>query len=612
MKVLSPRNFFTPRNQDDGTIVKPAPDAPIGVQKVYLMNKFASRVDLWLIIGGIVLFAWAKNWEGNTIYSISFNVLSLFNAANQYSLLSTVEYLLQTVLIPFYAKLSDIWGRTEVFAVSLLFYILSGVVFACAQRFSDFAGAQVIYAFGISGAHCMGHVLIADLTSKVNRALFQSFYDVPAIINIFVAPIAGERFLSSNWRWVYSMIPFCIGGTGLILMTGLLHTEYKIRKSGQLAQEEGDQRTLVQRALWIIKELDLVGSLLLVGSLCMLLLPMVLALTDFGGWNSPTTIGLLCGGAVALLCFVGWEWKCVKQPLIPVGHWDNTTPLFGVLCVSMISIISSIPWAYFQMYLQISRNWDVVKATHVDRSYDAVYLVAQVVAGFLMKHFKVYRPIVLTGIALFMIGMGMMIPSRYPGSSDVFLVASQVISGWGAGWVFVPTLVAVQSAVPHNDLAMATALYQVGTTLAFSIGSAIAGAVWNSWLPQELARLVPGEINYAYAIGSINYVMALPADQYAATVEAYGNILRMFCIVGLCLSVPALIFGFLMKPFGLEDDKVDVLSEEKIGADSEGSIKHRLQGEVITPKQASLISHALSTPSYRLDETESQVAHSAV
>ena len=87
----------------------------------------------------IVLFAWAKNWEGNTIYSITFNVLSLFQAANQYSLLNTVQYLLQTVLIPFYAKLSDIWGRTEVFALSLFFYIISGVVYACAQRFSDFA-----------------------------------------------------------------------------------------------------------------------------------------------------------------------------------------------------------------------------------------------------------------------------------------------------------------------------------------------------------------------------------------------------------------------------------------------------------------------------------------
>ncbi|KAG2216569.1 hypothetical protein INT45_001384 [Circinella minor] len=585
--------FTSKLERDDPSIqekkvVKPAPDTPLGLQKVYLMNKYTSRLDLWIIIVGIILFAWAKNWEANTVYSVQANVLSIFNAMNMATLLSTVQYLLQTVLIPFYAKLSDLWGRSETFAVALAFYIISGVTYACAQKFSDFAGAQVLYAFGVSGAHCMGHVLIADLTSKVNRGLFQSFYDVPAIINIFVAPIAGQNLVySGNWRWVFSMIPFSIFGTAVILYVGLLHVEYKMRKSGDLQQvkkvlkEMTPQRSLSERIYWIMIELDIIGSLLLVGTLCMLLLPLVLATTDFGGWQSSTTIGLLVAGAVCLVLFLGYEWKIATKPLIPMGNWDTFTPMAGVLCVSMISIISSIPWAYFQMYLQVSRNWDVIKATHVDRSYDAVYLVAQVAAGYLMKHFKIYRPIILIGIAFFMIGMGMMIPSRYPGASDVFLVASQVIAGWGAGWVFVPTLVAVQSAVPHKDLAIATALYQVGTTLAYSIGSAIAGAIWNTLLPQEMARLVPGEIDIASALGDLTYIAALPQDQWEGVIASYGNVLRIFCIIGLCLCVPALIFALLMKPFGLEEDQRDVLSEETvyIGDNTDNNSKH--QREVI-------------------------------
>lgn len=63
---------------------------------------------------------------------------------NMATLLSTVQYLLQTVLIPFYAKLSDLWGRSETFAVALGFYIISGVTYACAQQFSDFAVSFLI------------------------------------------------------------------------------------------------------------------------------------------------------------------------------------------------------------------------------------------------------------------------------------------------------------------------------------------------------------------------------------------------------------------------------------------------------------------------------------
>lgn len=252
------------------------------------------------------------------------------------------------------------------------------------------------------------------------------------------------------------MIPFCIGGTSLILFFGLFRAEISIRRGGHLQAVKAElterrghlKKSFSETFMYFANEVDVVGSLLMIGTLCMLLLPLVLATTDFGGWNSFTTIGLLVGGAVCLLVLIYYEKKVAPKPMIPFGNWDDITPVAGVLSVSMISAITGIGWNYFLLYLQVSRRWDVIKSTHVDRSYDAVYLVAQVAAGFLLKKFKVYRPVVLTGICLFMLGEGLMIPSRFPDSSAVMLVASQVIAGWGAGWVFVPTLVAVQSAVP--------------------------------------------------------------------------------------------------------------------------------------------------------------------
>lgn len=83
------------------------------------------------------MVAWAKNWEGNTTYSVLPLVTSYLNAANQVALLSTVQYILQTVLIPFFAKLADMWGRSEVFVLCLLIYIISGVVFATSNTISD-------------------------------------------------------------------------------------------------------------------------------------------------------------------------------------------------------------------------------------------------------------------------------------------------------------------------------------------------------------------------------------------------------------------------------------------------------------------------------------------
>lgn len=40
------------QGKENVTVIKPAEGAPIGLQKVYLMNKYASKLDKYLIIGG--------------------------------------------------------------------------------------------------------------------------------------------------------------------------------------------------------------------------------------------------------------------------------------------------------------------------------------------------------------------------------------------------------------------------------------------------------------------------------------------------------------------------------------------------------------------------------
>ena len=52
------------------------------------------------------------------------------------SIISTVTYILQSVLFPTYSKLSDLFGRAEVFSVCMLFYILAYIVMATANSFA--------------------------------------------------------------------------------------------------------------------------------------------------------------------------------------------------------------------------------------------------------------------------------------------------------------------------------------------------------------------------------------------------------------------------------------------------------------------------------------------
>ncbi|KAG0169850.1 hypothetical protein DFQ28_011343 [Apophysomyces sp. BC1034] len=555
----------------------------LGVRKVLIFRKLASRTDLALILAGIILLAWAKNWEGNAIVSVTPKVFSIFEALHLTSLLNVVLYILQTALLPIYSKVSDMVGRTEAFTIAIFFYVISGVVMATAQSMDTLVGGQVIYAFGISGVSVLGHVLIADMTSKVNRGLFQAFYDIPAIINIFAAPLAGQALTDANqWRWAYAMIPFCVGAMSVPLLIGLFSVEHKMKKSGLLKQDRSqiEKRTVREKVAWFCTEIDLVGSLLMVGALCMILLPLVLAIPKWGGWASATTIGTLVAGVVTAVLFGLWEWKMAEKPLIPFGNWSTLTPITGVLTCSTISMITAMNWQYFLTYLMVSRKVNQVTATYLEQGYHAAFLISQVIAGFLMKRYKVYRPFVFIGIVLYMIGIGLMIPARLPTSSNAFVVISQVIGGFGSGMVYVPILVAVQSSVPHNDLAIVTALVQIGGSIATSIGSTLAGATWNSMLPDQIAKNVPGEYDYNAVIGDVDVAVNLPDDQYNGVVHAYGYIQKILSIVSLCLAALAFFFFLGMRSFGLsdEDEKSIHEDDEKLAVDDHEMHSSSVQG----------------------------------
>ncbi|KAG1461106.1 hypothetical protein G6F56_005799 [Rhizopus delemar] len=312
-------------------------------------------------------------------------------------------------------------------------------------------------------------------------------------------------------------------------MTGLTRLEKTVEKSGVLPPKTKNQITRLQKVRQFCDEMDAIGSLLFISALCMILLPLVLATSTFGGWTSPLTLGCLGSGVVCALVFGMWEYKWAQQPVIPLGRWNNATPLAGVLCCATVSVFHAANWAYHITYLQISRRASIVTANYIDRSYDAIFLVAQVFSGYLMRRFKVYRPIVCFGLVLLIIGIGLMIPARLPSSSTTFVVVTQLIAGFGAGFIYVPILVAVQSSVPAS------------------------GAFWNKLVKDEFEKHVPGEYDHSAILGNITYINHLPEAQHAGAVIAYGNVQMTLSFVSLGIALLSFFFFLRMRGFTLSE-----------------------------------------------------------
>ncbi|KAI8366767.1 major facilitator superfamily domain-containing protein [Radiomyces spectabilis] len=549
-------------------------------------TKIWTKWEKYTLYALIVLIAWVLHWEASVIQVSSIYVTSALGSSSLISTLRTVSSIVQTVLLPFYSKISDKVGRSSIYGLAVISLIVSLIIQATAKNYDTILGAQVIHAFGFGGIFIMGPIVIGDLTDVVSRGLFQGLYGIPNIINIFVTPFVGDALGFAHWRWAYAMNVIIFAVTGAPLVAMLLRLEYRARHTpGYIAAAEEKkqlkatqpQKTFGQRLYRFIINYDIVGSLLLAGALTMILLPLVLANARWGGWGSSITIGTLVGGVVSFILLIIWEWKFAEVRLLPWARWPNSTPIFAIIIISLISLIQSSNWIYFPLYLMISRKISSGRANLLDCGYSVASAVFQVITGYLMKRTKKWRPFTWAGICLMVLGIGLMIPARLPHSSDAFVVVSQTIAGVGAGMLDIPITVAVQSSVPRKDLAIVTALMQVGSTIGFTIGSTISGSLWNSMIPELLMKNVPG-INMRQVMGNVTYAQNLPEPEYSLVVDCFGQAQRVLTIIACCMVALAFLCTLPMKSFGL--DETDNYQKDH---ENDTTEKHEGLDDEITP-----------------------------
>ncbi|KAL7323368.1 hypothetical protein PS15p_211284 [Mucor circinelloides] len=117
-------------------------------------------------------------------------------------------------------------------------------------------------------------------------------------------------------------------------------------------------------------------------------------------------------------------------------------------------------------------------------------------------------------------------------------------------------------------------MMQVGGSIAASIGSTMAGTIWNNRIPSRLAKYVPDEYDYARIMGSIRYVVSLPTEQYYSVVEAYGSIQKILSTIAICIAVLTFCFTIIMKSFSLKSYNTDEnQDDETAGSDQSSDIE---------------------------------------
>ncbi|KAL5336300.1 hypothetical protein BJX70DRAFT_373248, partial [Aspergillus crustosus] len=105
-----------------------------------------------------------------------------------------------------YARLIDIWGRPQGFALMVGSMTIGLIMMAGCNNVETYCAAQVFYQIGYSGLDFTMTIFIADTSNLKNRAFWIAFVASPYIATVWAYGPASQSALNTiGFRWGFGV-----------------------------------------------------------------------------------------------------------------------------------------------------------------------------------------------------------------------------------------------------------------------------------------------------------------------------------------------------------------------------------------------------------------------
>ncbi|AEV88259.1 EmrB/QacA subfamily drug resistance transporter [Actinoplanes sp. SE50] len=403
----------------------------------------------------------------------------------------TTAYLITaTISTPLYGKLSDIYGRKRFFVTAITIFVVGSAACSFATSMYQLAVFRAVQGLGAGGLFSLALAIIGDLVPPRERARYQGYFLAVFGASSVLGPVIGGFFAGadeilglSGWRWVF-LVNVPIGAVALVVVAKVLHLRHTRR----------DHR------------IDWWGAV----ALCVCLVPLLTAAEQgrTWGWTGSRTVLCYAVGAAGLVAFLVAEARMGAEALIPLRFFRNRTFALTSFAGFVTGMGMFGGLALLPLYLQIVHG-----ASPTRSGLQLLPLTAGIMAGSLISGRAIsatgrYRVWPMLGAPLMIGGMGLMhslaVDTPY-WRTGVFMG----LFGLGLGFVLQPVTLAVQNAMPPQDMGVATA----SATFFRQMGATAGTAVFLSLLFSRVGDRIRDALRVAGADPAFQKLMADPANR---------------------------------------------------------------------------------------------------
>ena len=460
-------------------------------------------------------------------------VVSQLGDIDLYSWVFSVYMLTSALATPIFGKLSDLYSRRTLILLAIATFVLGSVACGAAQTMTQLIVFRAVQGLGGGAVYALAFIIVGVVFPVEQRARMQGMIASVWGVASVLGP-AGGGFIAEHWdwRWIF-WINLPLGATA----AGLIMAGFREQRA------DGARRSL-----------DLAGAAILLSALMLLFYGLLVAANQLD-LVTAESVSVVVGVAVLFTLFIVIEGKA-RDPLLPMAlfrlpGYSRPTYLSLLAAMGIFGVIGFLP-----LYVQGALGGSATLAGLTLLPLSVGWTVGSLTSGRVTPVWG-YRRVCATGMTLMVSGYIPFMLLEEAGGMTVMLVAT-FASGTGMGMTNVTALVAAQSAVPFQNLGVATSTLMLFRT----IGGALIISIMGSILLQrmnaaftviaaDLKASVPDSVlqkllNPQNLLDPATRAL-IPADLTPSLIGALVNALWWAFLVGLTAAVAGLVLSCFLE-----------------------------------------------------------------
>jgi len=438
-------------------------------------NPPASRRTVALVLAGLLAGLLLGFMDVTIVSTAGPTIVSELGGLSLYAWVFSSFLIVQTVTIPIFGKLCDLYGRKRFFLLGLVVFMAGSALSGASRDIYQLILFRAVQGIGF-GAFVPTTIAIAgDMFPPERRGQAQGLLFSINGVAFAIAPALGSFLTETlSWRWIF-YINLPVGAVSLVLIYSALR-ESKAMNTSPFS--------------------DWLGTATLVGFLGLLMMGLFLGGSTFA-WTSWAELSLLAGSVLLLVAFVFAE-RRAKEPVLPprLFRIRNVSAATAVNLLRAVAFFAVI--AYIPLFAAAGLGASIGEVRNVIYAFTLPLTAGILVSGTAVSRLGFKKP-ALAGAAIASLGL-LLLTTLRSSSSILQLIEFCIPVGFGNGMMIPATIVAFQNSVQKREIGIASGLATFTLNLGGSIGVSLLGAFQISLFNSELSRLLAGAPGASAAI----------------------------------------------------------------------------------------------------------------